>query len=85
MDHRAMLYSPPLEVLPISAAIAAVRLLVGEMIFAGKALVLPITMATARASPNALVRPRMMPVKIPGKAAGSTTCQIICHLVEPSP
>ena len=61
--QRAALYSPPSMAPPISDAMAEVRLVVGERRSAGKALVFPITMATAKASPKALDRPKTKAVK----------------------
>ena len=83
--HRARLYSPPSAVLPISDASADVRFVVGERMSAGNALVLPITIATARASPSALESPRIIPVNIPVFAAGIIIACMTCHLVAPSP
>ncbi len=39
---------------------------------------------TGAVSPDARESPRMLPVTIPGAAAGSTTRQIVRHLVAPS-
>ena len=43
------------------------------------------TIATAKASPNALASPKTIPEIMPGKAAGITTRYIVCQRVEPSP
>ena len=83
--QSAIFCSPPLAEFPISEAIAAVRLFVGDRIFLGNALVFPITIATASASPNALASPRIIPEKIPVFAAGRTMRYITCHLVDPIP
>ena len=85
IDQSARLYSPPSAVFPISDASADVRFVVGERMFAGNDLVLPITIATASASPSALESPRIIPVKIPALAAGIIIACMTCHLVAPSP
>ncbi len=85
MVHKAKLYSPPWAVLPMSAAMALVKLLVGDNRFEANERVLPITIDTAKASPIALARPRMIPVKIPPEAAGKTTLPITCQRVAPKP
>ena len=72
MDQRADFISPPSIAFPIWAAISVVSVFVVEKILVGRAVVCPITMATARASPNALASPRIMPEIIPGAAAGTT-------------
>ena len=43
----------------------------------------PIVMSGA-VSPMARDSARMRPVRIPGKAAGRTWCQMVCHRVAPS-
>ena len=63
--HRAALYSPPSMAPPMSAEIAVVSVLAGRNRDVGKTFIWPMTMATARASPKARARPRIMPVKIP--------------------
>ena len=40
---------------------------------------------TAAASEIARVKPKIIPVMIPGNAAGKTTPVIVCHLVAPKP
>ena len=57
IDHKARVYSPPWAVLPMSAAISLVRVLVGDKRLVAKDRVIPITMATAKASPMARARP----------------------------
>ena len=71
--HKAALYSPPSIAPPMSAEMAVVKVLAGRNSDVGKTFIWPITMATARASPRARARPRMIPVKMPPLAAGSTT------------
>ena len=69
----------------MSAAIALVRLLVGDKRLVAKDRVLPITMATAKASPMARASPKTTPVKIPPEAAGKTTLPMTCQRVAPKP
>ena len=72
MVHKAILYSLPSIVPPISAAIALVKLTVGSNKDLGKAFILPITIATAKASPKARAKPSTTPAKMPCFATGKT-------------
>ena len=85
MVQRADFISPPSMALPIWAAISVVRVFVVEKMLVGSAVVCPMTMATARASPKALARPKITPEMIPGAAAGTTIRYMVCQRVEPSP
>jgi hypothetical protein len=69
--HNAVLVSPPSIAFPIWAVISVVSDLVVENMLSGSAVVCPITIATANASPNALARPSIMPENIPEAEAGS--------------
>ena len=51
----------------------------------GSAVVCPITIATASASPKALARPSIIPENMPEAEAGSTILYIVCQRVEPIP
>ena len=73
IDHKAILYSLPSIAPPISEAIAAVKFVVGDKRLSGKAFILPITIATAKASPNARARPKTIAVIKPDLDAGITT------------
>ena len=83
--HKAALYSPPSMAPPISAEIAVVNVLAGKKSDVGKTFIWPMTMATAKASPKARARPKIIPVKIPPFAAGKTTLAIVSHRVAPNP
>ena len=73
MVHSPDFNSPPSMAFPIWEAISVVIVLVVEKILVGRAVVCPMTMATARASPNARARPRITPETIPEEAAGTMT------------
>ena len=85
IDHNAILYSLPSIAPPISAAIAEVKFVVGDNKLSGNAFILPITIATANASPNARARPKTIAVIKPDFDAGRTTLLIVCQRVAPKP
>ena len=70
--HNAVLVSPPTIAFPIWAVISVVSDLVVENMLSGSAVVCPITIATANASPNALARPSIIPENIPEAEAIGT-------------
>ena len=69
----------PKGVLPISTTISLGSVLVGEKSESARRGVLPITICTAIVSPMARAIPRIIAVTIPGLAAGSTICQMVCQ------
>lgn len=83
--HNAVFVSPPSIALPIWAVISVVSDLVVENMLSGSAVVCPITIATASASPKALARPSIIPENMPEAEAGSTILYIVCQRVEPIP
>lgn len=62
-----------------------VRVLIESNIDPGNCVMFPATIITANVSPIALPIPNIMPVSIPGNAAGTIIFLIVCHLVAPSP
>jgi len=83
MDHRALLGSVFIAVLPICMVMTLVMVLTGSNIDFGTFAALPITICTAKASPNPLAKPNTIAVNIPGVAAGSNTRRIVCQRVAP--
>ncbi len=71
---------------PISAAIVAVIVRTGRKIAArdaGSTAAFPVTIMTAMVSPMARPMPSMTAVRMPDRAAGTTTRQMVCHFVAP--
>src|SRR5271157_160346 len=60
-----------------------VRVLKGSSRLIGMRRAFPATIMTAMVSPTALPIPRMKLARIPDRAAGRTTLQMVCHLVAP--
>ena len=72
---------------PISAAIVAVIVLIGEtneFSLTGSTGAFPVTIITAMVSPIARPMPNMMAVRTPLLAAGNVTFQIVCQGVAPN-
>jgi hypothetical protein len=84
IDHKALFQRDPFTVFTISIVIPVVSVIPGSNNDFGIMGTFPMTICTARVSPNARPIAKTTPVRIPGLAAGTKTLLITCHLVAPS-
>ena len=75
----------PMTVFPIPVVKTLVKVAAECINPVGITVVFPITIWTARASPNARAIPNTIAVKIPLLALGIITREIVCQRVAPSP
>ena len=72
-DHKALLETVPITVLPIPIVKTLVKVEAGANKLSGNRVALPMTIWTANASPKARAIPKTIAVMIPGKAARNKT------------
>ncbi len=81
--NKPLFQVDPNGVFPISITMSLVNVEVGVIKEPGKRGEFPITICTAIVSPMALAIARMIAVKIPGEAAGTSTLRMVCQRVAP--
>lgn len=84
-DQRILLSSVPITVFPIPIVKILVNVEAGSNNDVGITAEFPITICTARASPNARAIPNTIAVKIPERELRSTTFQIVWKRVAQAP